>query len=230
MWPAHLVLRRPVPYTSRLSSSNKYSKQIESSLPGAIFDPYVRFIVYEGLRTWWAESIPEWLACPASGDPYPHSSNSDIPPSNPKWNALKSLASSALGLLPIPSPWSAFLADKLPLQEVDGFNQQLLALNPLSSSRAQAANAGDKTDTLDALAVCPFSWAKPLHSINCEYAWPKEYTGEHGSPLIELDTDKYLGAISRDNVLERVLAMAGVRLAHVLNFALGGEGGVYIDY
>ena len=84
--------------------------------------------------------------------------------------------------------------------------------------------------TAAALPICPFTWSKGMHGINCEYAWPKEYTGNHGEPLIELDTDAYVGKLKQDKVVERVLAMGGIRLAHILNFALGGQGGVYVDY
>lgn len=80
--------------------------------------------------------------------------------------------------------------------------------------------------------ACPYTWAKPLHEFNCEIIWPKEYTGVHGAPLIELDTDEYLGEIKRRHMLEKLLAMAGLRLAKVVNEALGfgGEGGLYFTY
>ena len=114
------------------------------------------------------------------------------------------------------------------MQAVDGFNSLLLAKHPQRPQ--EAAGVAAAVTAADSMPICPYTWSKAMHGINCEYAWPKEYTGDHGEPLIELDTDAYVGKLSRDKVVERVLAMGGIRLAHVLNFALGGEGGVYVDY
>lgn len=114
---------------------------------------------------------------------------------------------------------SGFLADTLPLQAVDGFRDQLLAIHPTNLQTTGAK-----------FPACPYTWAKPLQKINCDIAWPKEYTGEAGAPLIELDTDHYLGKLARDNTLEMLLAMGGIRLAHLLNTALSGKEGVYLAY
>lgn len=81
--------------------------------------------------------------------------------------------------------------------------------------------------------ACPYTWGKGMHDLNCEIVWPKKYTGEHGQPLIELDTDEYLGEIGRKKIVERMLAMAGLRLAKIVNEALGAEQGlkgVYVNY
>lgn len=80
--------------------------------------------------------------------------------------------------------------------------------------------------------VCPYTWAEPLHEINCDLAWPAEYTGIHTDPLIELDTDQYLGRLSREKTVEKLLAMAGLRLAKVINEALGetAEGSLFLGY
>ncbi|GAA6063204.1 hypothetical protein JCM10212_006837 [Sporobolomyces blumeae] len=42
------------------------SQQIESALTGAIYDPLIRLLLWEGVRNWWRSSLPSWLACPAS--------------------------------------------------------------------------------------------------------------------------------------------------------------------
>ncbi len=70
-----------------------------------------------------------------------------------------------------------------------------------------------------------------MHDINCALAWPAEYNGSHDA-LIELDTDAYLGRIGREKTVEKLLAMAGLRLAKVVNEALGeaGEGSTFVDY
>ena len=63
-----------------------------------------------------------------------------------------------------------------------------------------------------------------MHKINCAVAWPADYTGIRDDPLIELDTDNYLGRIGREKTVEKLLAMAGLRLAKVINEALGDPG------
>lgn len=71
-----------------------------------------------------------------------------------------------------------------------------------------------------------------MHSLNCEIVWPKEYQGPH-HPLIELDTDQYIGKIKRDNLMERLLAMGGIRLAKILNEILAedeSQKGVFFAY
>lgn len=41
-------------------------RQIESNLRGTIYDPFVRWLVVEGLGRWWRDDVSDWLACPAS--------------------------------------------------------------------------------------------------------------------------------------------------------------------
>ncbi|KAL7421838.1 hypothetical protein Q5752_003609 [Cryptotrichosporon argae] len=208
------------------------SKQVESALLGAIFDPYVRFIVWEGIREWWRDSLAEWVSCPAAGDPYPHSSNTPAlaptPPSiwQETWDTLVGWLP-VLGTLDIPY---------VP-QSTAGFADKLLAYHP---SKVAAGEAGEHVVSAQAahaelgFPACPYTWSLPLHEINCALAWPAEYTGE--PPLIELDTDAYVGRIGREKIVEKLLAMAGIRLAKVLNEALGGKdlqglvNGLYMDY
>jgi hypothetical protein len=79
--------------------------------------------------------------------------------------------------------------------------------------------------------ACPYTWASEIHGMNCDLIWPKEYEGP-GHPLIELDTDQYVGRIKRENTMERLLAMGGLRLAKIVNEILGDETekGLYMGY
>ncbi|EJU01173.1 phospholipase C/P1 nuclease [Dacryopinax primogenitus] len=156
------------------------STRIESALRGSIFDPYVRWIVWEGIRGWWADEYLAWPTCPADGDLDP----------------------------------SLLIPHNLDENSPDF---------PVHSLANQAIfNVGPKTpiDPVD-LPICPLAWATTLHPLNCQYVWPPHYD-THGKPP-ELDTPKYLGPIRDQHVVEHVLAMAGVRLAAVLNTLLGGE-------
>jgi hypothetical protein len=202
------------------------SRQIESSLLGAIFDPYVRFIVWEGIRQWWREDLEHWLACPPEGDPYPHSSIADIPASSPAiLDHLKSASSFMMGLLPAGFGTYLSLAYPIPLKETEDFPTGLLQHHPSLLSEE------GKNMTFPA---CPYTWASQIQSINCEVAWPKKYTGNREDPLIELDTEEYIGKLSGDKTIEKLLAMAGLRLAKVVNEALGGPEGtedlLYLGY
>ncbi|OCF40341.1 nuclease I [Kwoniella heveanensis CBS 569] len=192
------------------------SKQIEDALLGTIFDPYVRFIVWEGIRLWWQSDLEEWLECPASGDPFPHSSHTNIPASTSAvWKDYFRTASSlALSLLPGSLGAAAEIKYAIPTKETEGLEDQALALHPTALT-AKGVNM--------TFPACPYTWAKPIHGIACDVAWPEEYTGRPGEPLIELDTDKYLGRIGREKVIEKLLAMGGLRLAKVLNEALANE-------
>lgn len=195
------------------------SKQIEDNLPGAIFDSYVRWIVWEGIREWWADDLDEWLACPADGDPYPHSSLGSYP-ADFKTQATASRGSVLEGALDIAHAALDVLPDMLhglvapfvpaPAKLTQGFNQKLLANTPaiLSATGSEFKQP-----------ACPYTWAKAIHGLNCDVCWPTEYTGS--GPLIELDTDRYLGHIGREKIMEKLLAMGGLRLAKVLNEVFG---------
>ncbi|ORY34053.1 S1/P1 nuclease-domain-containing protein [Naematelia encephala] len=219
VWDSGIItknIRELSNYTSPLPS-----KQIESALLGAIFDPYVRFIVWEGIREWWRDDFPSWLSCPPSGDPYPHSSNSDIPPSAPSFlHILRSATSLVLNIIPEKFIAPLTLAFPIPLEETHELPNKLLSLHP------------DKEGNHTSFPACPYTWAKELHQINCDIAWPAEYTGIPGEPLIELDTDQYLGRLKREKTVEKLLAMAGLRLASVVNEALGegAYGALNFDY
>ncbi|KAK4686679.1 nuclease S1, partial [Tremellales sp. Uapishka_1] len=218
VWDSGIItknIRELSNYTSPLPS-----KQIEDNLLGAIFDPYVRWIVWEGIREWWRPNLESWLSCPSTGDPYPHSSVHPLL-SAPFSKHFRQASSMILSVLPVTI--SDFLQSTLPVPtpETENFAAQALSQHPNST-----------IDVEDWVPACPYTWSLPLHDINCELAWPKDYVP--GGPLIELDTDEYLGKISREKTMEKLLAMAGLRLASVLNqvFSEGKESmhGVYLQY
>jgi hypothetical protein len=203
-------------------------------LPGAIFDPYVRWIVWEGIREWWKESLEDWLVCPGGGDPFPHSSVASVPPSHPSWlKNIKGLSSFLLNFLPSPMATALTIKYPFPLKETDQLVNQILSQHP-TSRHARLLRANGEFKAVDnELPACPYTWSKKIHQLNCDYVWPKDYTGAHGAPLIELDTPQYLGRIDGDKVVEKLLAMGGIRLASILNTVFGeteAEKGVYFSY
>jgi hypothetical protein len=88
------------------------------------------------------------------------------------------------------------------------------------------------SDTDDEV-VCPYHWATPLHAMNCEWIWPKEmdeppyggpsFSRNSSHPYLELDTPEYGGKITREWVVEKLFAMAGIRLAATLNYLFATE-------
>ncbi len=161
-----------------------------------MFDPLVRFIVLEGIRGWWADEWQDWSACPVDGDPFPHT-----PPSRFKL-VLQSAVSLAASALP------------RRIQAALGSGELLAAPLPI-------VNAGS---TGPFLPVCPYTWSKPLHTLNCAYVWPPHLETNH-FPLIELDTPEYYGKLQDDKVVHKLLAMGGIRLAAVLNSVFLGKVG-----
>lgn len=210
-------------------------KQVESALLGAIFDPYVRFIVWEGLREWWKTDLESWLACPADGDPFPHSSIVPVPPSAPAFaDTFKGVTSFVMGLLPSSFATALSLAYPIPLAETENLQAGLLANHPLNRRLERQSQSAQSDEFARALGIpaCPYTWSKPIHELNCDVVWPKEYKGNSG-PLIELDTPEYLGRITQDKTVEKLLAMGGLRLASIVNTILGRdeeEKGLYFSY
>ncbi|KAJ9102090.1 hypothetical protein QFC20_005099 [Naganishia adeliensis] len=189
-------MHQPLHLTGRMRGGNdgrRRSKQLESALVGAIFDPYVRFIVTEGIWGWWRNaSTHEWLECPAAGDPYPHN-----PPS--RWATALDWVKASL-----PAPVAAVAEWASVEPSVEGFDEQTHRL-------AQLAFSGDTVD----FPACPYTWGKKIHPINCEYAWPANW--DPRNPVVELDTPEYLGKLGDDKVVEMLLAKGGIRLAAILN-------------
>lgn len=220
VWDSGILLkniREMANYTSPLPSEH-----VERALPGAIFDSYVRWIVWEGLRQWWREGREDWLACPEKGDPYPHSLLDSIPRRDVEhgawYRSALGYAHGAAAFLPNSVGDVVRLAIPPPAEVADGLRDALLDIHPKNIGERHLGPA------------CPYTWAKDIHTMNCAHAWPPEY--DPTGPLLELDTDKYTGALARAKVVERLLAMGGLRLAKVLNEAVsdGKYKGVYVEY
>lgn len=223
---------------------------------GAIYDPYVRRIMHEGLSTggrFDAES-DGWLDCPTPSDARTAPQTQNVGTSSALGYALRLLG----------------LGDSQTVQS-------LLNLD-VPSALGLTTRAGTEKEWDDA-EVCPYAWARPIHALNCDASlpvWPHGLDApgdEHvhasadwpevpydvvdfldmslleeaadagvavgGRPprhpeLFELDTPEYAGRLARGWVVERLLAMAGVRLAGVLtdifaDVAGDVDGFVYVE-
>ncbi|KAF9445688.1 phospholipase C/P1 nuclease [Macrolepiota fuliginosa MF-IS2] len=183
-------------------------EQVERNLKGAIYDPLIRRIIWEGVEGRWAEEVMDWVTCPGVYKKEGEEERITV------WRVLRDF------FLP------GWFTDE-----------------------AQAP----RTDTD---FICPYSWAKPIHLLNCELIWPKELeTGgsakprnarckkyphsdsfdeeednglkgeEVGEPPYELDNPKYMGDIEKRMLLEQFLAQGGLRLAAALNYIFGDPEG-----
>ncbi|CAE6441126.1 unnamed protein product [Rhizoctonia solani] len=94
-------------------------------------------------------------------------------------------------------------------------NQQVLGLEP--------APFEDPVD----LPVCPYYWTVPTHQMLCDFIWRPDLKGanerEKGEPLIQLNTTEYTGRIHNEKLVEKQLALGGMRLAGILNTVLGSQ-------
>ncbi|KAH9852442.1 phospholipase C/P1 nuclease [Lenzites betulinus] len=214
----------PQNYTRALPGSE--GRLVEPHLRGAIYDPYIRRIMHEGLSVggrFDAES-DGWLDCPV-----PAHSHEDVQTLD---------ASGAFGYA------MSVLAPRV---------QALLTLD-LPAALGLTTRPGAEKRWDDG-SVCPYAWARPIHAMNCDASlpvWPHglDAPGDHtlegwqevpydvvdfldaslvedvevevgGRPprhpeLFELDTPEYAGRLASGWVVERLLATAGVRLAGVL--------------
>ncbi|KAI0687641.1 phospholipase C/P1 nuclease domain-containing protein [Cytidiella melzeri] len=203
LWDSLLIASslRTIPYNyTRPFPRGATTVDIESHLRGAIYDPYVRRVLFEGMGVGsvegrFASEAYDWLLCPA--------------PTSTEAEPL--------------TLWQS-------LQTVLGAKQ-----------------AGDETRWDDAVLCpfawgkelhklnCMFPiWPAELDlpPYNTSRLHPSdEHTHEHEDPtdffrgrppkphpeLLELDTPEYAGRLRSEWVVERLMAMAGVRLAGLLN-------------
>ncbi|OSD08727.1 phospholipase C/P1 nuclease [Trametes coccinea BRFM310] len=257
----------PRNYTVPLSGSE--GALVERHLRGAIYDPYIRRIMHEGLTDGgrFADESDAWLDCPAPSPDLQSSPSSQWTPRTPVGQALEHTLRALgvdIGLLAAPR-----------LQALLDFN--------FSAALGLTTPAGTEKRWDDA-RMCPYAWARDVHALNCDAElpiWPhgldapgehegeeSEVRGWHAVPydvveygdeslmggvvdvkqreteeamglseegedartprhpeLLELDSPEYAGKLANRWVVERLLAMGGVRLAGVLTDILADVAG-----
>ncbi|THH18860.1 hypothetical protein EW146_g2214 [Bondarzewia mesenterica] len=199
---------------------------IESALRGAIYDPYIRKIMWEGVGVGmysgdqgkWEDEIEEWLECP---NPSVHLQRHSRPPSFvagsgsiSTFNRLFQQAVLAFlgwsggqntddGTL-CPHAWAAPIhelnCDLVWPKELD---------EPPYNTPARAAGVSEDIGCLHASSA-----EEEVRAYAEHYA---DMGGRRGGPYLELDTPEYAGRIEKEWIVEKLLAMGGVRLAGVLN-------------
>ncbi|KAG9080396.1 hypothetical protein FRC06_006637, partial [Ceratobasidium sp. 370] len=75
--------------------------------------------------------------------------------------------------------------------------------------------------------VCPHHWAEPTHQMLCDFIWRADLHSakdpKNPTRGVELNTPEYAGRIQDEKVVEKLLALGGLRLAATLNAVLGSE-------
>lgn len=201
LWDGLLIAQalRTIPrnYTRALPTG-KSSLDIESHLRGTIYDPYVRRLMYEGFGNdqilgRFTTEYSDWLTCPEAAQPVS------------SWGAVQQI----LGLQRT--------------RDEDRWDDEVLC--PYGWSK--------ELHTLNCELVWPRELDEPPYNhaafsasstqdeeVHDEEAFLDSYNGGRPRPhpeLLELDTPQYSGRIRRQWVVERLLAMAGIRLAGILN-------------
>ena len=127
------------------------NRQIEAALHGAIYDPYVRWIVLEGIYGWWSDDLEEWTTCP------------------------KSSAMTKPAVSPVPATSFGGLVEP----QGDGILGMLKALLSGQSVMSTEDQVAPPFEDPEDVPVCPYHWAAPIHELNCAFIWPANLTSPH---------------------------------------------------
>ncbi|ELU37994.1 s1/P1 nuclease domain-containing protein [Rhizoctonia solani AG-1 IA] len=81
----------------------------------------------------------------------------------------------------------------------------------------------DPTD----LPVCPYYWATPTHEMLCGFIWRSDFKGvedmKDAEYTVQLNGTEYTGRIHDEKLVEKQLALGGIRLAGIINEVLATE-------
>lgn len=187
---------------------------VEPHLRGAIYDPYIRRIMHEGLSPGgrFDEESRTWLDCPkptsANARPIEFGFTERV-------QALFALdIPSALGLTTRPGTemgWDdGVLCPFAWAKPIHELNCELPVWpHELDTSGSHASDRElDTDDTVKLPDVDPLASGRPRHP-----------------ELVELDTPEYAGKVAKEWVVERLLATAGVRLAGILTDVFADAAG-----
>jgi len=225
LWDGRLIAKalRSIPSTSNYSHPLPIPG-IEDNLRDAIYDPYVRKIMWEGVgvgsysdnKARWEDEVEGWLDCP--------SAPTDDAPSAEHVGSFyqvgQMLKQTVLGLLPRRKPRGApYDTDDASLcpyawaAPIHQLNCDLVWPKELDEPPyGHAARVADPGEDVH----CHEASCAEDELLALSHEEPVETEGRRGNYL-ELDTPEYAGRIEREWVVEKLLAMGGIRLAAVLN-------------
>jgi hypothetical protein len=172
---------------------------LESSLRGAIYDPYIRRTIWEGVgvgrsKGRWESELDSWFSCPKSSSDSgpqlvlaapkrPRPPRGDGPPQTSDSDTL------------CPYAWAA------PIHKLNCGVVWPAGLDLAARDDGAGAHEHHNCESASVEDEMRMAWA--------------ETSGNDDLP--DLDTPEYAGQIEKDWVIEKLLAQGGLRLAGVLN-------------
>jgi len=190
-------------------------ERVEENLRGAIYDPLIRKIVWEGVEGKWAEEVGDWVSC--SKDEGDMTAEAEEKKDNvwrtlgdfflPGWFVRRSVE--------IPITDTEFICPYHWAKPIHLLNCELIWPKQLegdhSASRVMASSPRR--------ARCK----RYPHFDNFDMEEEEDVveTENDEEPPYELDNPDYMGAIEKRMLLEQFLGQGGVRLAAALNYIFG---------
>jgi hypothetical protein len=167
-------------------------------------------IMWEGVLGKWENDIPNWLTCPAPTGTrslslaFPSSFGAFWQQAQLVWNRVMGGTMDTDDDLICPYHWA---------QPIHALNCEIVwpkALDepPYNNTRLDGASSEHSHHEF----VSPAAELAQVDSAGRFVAGPV------GGPYLELDTPEYSGVISKQWIVEKLLAQAGIRLAGVLNY------------
>jgi hypothetical protein len=200
VWDGYIVAKaiRDTGYNYTGPLPGEYGR-VERHLRGAIYDPYIRRIIWEGVEGRWATDLEGWLDCPVAGD-------------GAEKEAVKKGVSAMLGNLLLPGWLANWGTAAAPVTDTDVICPYHWA-QPIHALNCELIWPKDIDESFDG--------ASPTRRPRCK-RWSEEEHREvvdaDEEPPYELDNSDYMAPIQERMLLEQFLAQAGVRLAGVLNY------------
>ena len=228
MWDTYLLAEaiRTIPqnYSNHLPQA-----KVEDALHGAIYDPYVRRVLHEGVFGSWTNDIPSWLTCPK---PTPNV----LPTSDKAGGTL-----SFLGLW----QWSFGLVNRgvqtilsmmKPKMGVDIVSDGpdvcpyywAQSIHPLNCEVVWPVEADDaRFDTrLSSTSHDCSTQDDESDDVRDDWQPPLSYKALLQAPPIHLSPE-YSTVIRERMIVEKLLAQGGIRLAGILNYIFAPKDDEY---
>jgi hypothetical protein len=211
-WDGYMIAK-----AIRLTGSNYTSplpgglERVERSLRGAIYDPYVRRIIWEGVEHKWAEDLDEWIACPAGEDEGEKEHGKEA-----VWSTLRDF------FMP---GWFTTRGVNTPLTDTEFICPYHWA-KPIHALNCELIWPKELDSEGDGLRS-HITTSRPRRARCKTFPHLDGFDGEEeeletdeviGEPPYELDNPDYMQPIEERMLLEQFLAQGGVRLAAVMNY------------
>lgn len=181
------------------------SRRIEGALRGAIYDPYIRQIMYEGVLGRFRPLLDGWTRCPPAdasvARSYPISDR--LPQVPLRGEFLKSSAEPAVPPRDLPPTDDGIVCPYAWAAPLHQLNCDIIWPAELDDNYT-ARFAGRDDDVYGLLTS----------DVDSESAGGRQPS----SGYLELDTPAYSGRIKDQFLVEQLLAMGGIRLAAILNY------------